>query len=79
MGRFEPVIEKPLPETAAELTLTGAVPVDDRTTVWVVAEFITTLPKEMLLALIVNVGTAAFNCRAKPIEALPEEAVIVAD
>jgi hypothetical protein len=73
------VIEKPVPETVAALTVTAAVPVDVRVTVCVVAELTTTLPKAMLVALILSVGTAAFNCSENPIEVPPVAAVIVAD
>lgn len=36
-GRLTGEAEKPLPETATEFTVTGAVPVEVRVTVWVVA------------------------------------------
>ena len=55
------VIEKPVPETVAALTVTAAVPLDVRVTVCVVAEFTITLPNAMLVALMLSVGTAAFS------------------
>jgi hypothetical protein len=36
---------KPVPETAAEFTVTGAVPDEVRTTDWTAVEFTATLPK----------------------------------
>jgi hypothetical protein len=41
--------------------------------------FTATLPNETLVALMLSVGTAAFNCREKPMEAPPALAVRVAD
>jgi len=73
------VMEKPVPETVAALTVTAAVPVDVRVIVWVVAEFTITLPNAMLVALMLSVGTAAFNCSENPIEVPPVAAVIVTD
>ena len=55
-GKLAPETEKPVPVAIAELTATGAVPVEDRTTDWLVAVFTATLPKATLAALIVNVG-----------------------
>ena len=43
---------------AAELTVTGAVPVEVSVNDWVVAVFIVTLPKLKVAALIVNCGLA---------------------
>jgi len=60
-GVVPPVMEKPVPETVAVLTVTAAVPLDVRVTVCVVAELMTTLPNAMLVALMLSVGTAAFN------------------
>ena len=39
--------------------------------------FTTTLPNVKLVALMLSVGTAAFNCRAKVLDTLPALAVIV--
>jgi hypothetical protein len=44
---------------AAELTVTGEVPVEVSVNDWVVAVFIVTLPKLRLAALIVNCGLGA--------------------
>jgi hypothetical protein len=55
-GRVPPTIVKPVPVIAAELTVTGDVPVDVSVNVWVVAEFTITLPKLRLPALTVNCG-----------------------
>ena len=41
------------------LTVTGAVPVEDRIIDWVAGEFTRTSPKEMLVALMLNVATPA--------------------
>jgi len=50
---------KPVPEIAAEFTVTGEVPVEVRTKVCVVGVFTVTLPKLRLAALRVNCGFAA--------------------
>jgi hypothetical protein len=59
------------------LMVTGAVPVDVNVTGSVVGVFTVTLPNAILAGLIVNVGTDAFNCRAKFLETLPALAVRV--
>jgi hypothetical protein len=56
---------KPDPVTVAALMVTAAVPVDERITVCVVAVFTVTLPKPMLPALTLRVGTDDPSCRAK--------------
>lgn len=56
-GKVAPETENPVPLTLAELTVTGAVPVDDSVTDCVAGEFIKTSPKEMLVALMLSVGT----------------------
>ena len=53
-GRLPPTIVKPAPVIAAELTVTGAVPVDVSVNDWVVAVFTVTLPKLRLAALTAN-------------------------
>jgi hypothetical protein len=58
-GKVIPETEKPVPDTVAELTLTGAVPADVRVTGCVAFELSTTLPKVTLPALMLNIGTAA--------------------
>lgn len=77
MGKVAPETEKPVPVTDAEFTVTAAVPTDDKVSVCVVGVFTTTLPNETLVALMLSVGTAAFNCSEKPIEAPPALAVSV--
>jgi hypothetical protein len=76
-GKLAAEIEKPVPVMVAELMVTGAVPVDVRVTDCVAEVFTCTLPKAMLVALILSVGTAAFNCRAKILATPPEVAVSV--
>jgi len=64
-GKVAPETVNPLPLTAAALTVTAAVPVEDRVRVCVVAVFTFTLPKDKLDELTLSVGTAAPSCRAK--------------
>src|SRR3984885_10030942 len=68
---------KPVPPSVAELMVTGAVPVEVNVTGSVDAVFTVTLPKARVVALTVNVGTAAFSCSAKLLETLPALAVRV--
>jgi hypothetical protein len=58
--------------------VTGAVPVELNVMDCVAGVFTATSPKEMLVALRVRVGTAAFNCSAKVVGVLPAVAVSVA-
>ena len=58
-GRLPPTMEKPVPVMAAELTVTGEVPVDVNVTDWVVDVFTVTLPKLRLAVLSVNCGLGA--------------------
>src|SRR5580692_10201295 len=76
-GKVAPDIVKPVPLNGAELMVTGAVPVEVNVTGSVDAVFTVTLPNARLAGLIVNVGTAAFNCRPKVRETPPEFAVKV--
>ena len=76
-GKVAPDIVKPVPDNVAELMVTGAVPVEVSVTGSVDGVFTVTLPKARLSGLIVNVGTAAFNCRAKVLETPPALAVKV--
>jgi hypothetical protein len=69
---------KPAPVKTAELTVTAIVPVEVKVTDCVAGEFTITLPKATEVALMLSVGTAAFNCRAKVFETLPALAVSVA-
>jgi hypothetical protein len=64
-GKVTPEAVKPVPVTVAALTVTGAMPVEDRVRDCVAGEFKTTLPKAMLVASILSVGTEAPSCRAK--------------
>jgi hypothetical protein len=58
-GRPSPGIEKPVPVSDAELTVTGMVPVDERITECVAAEPTETLPNDTLEALIPRIAVAA--------------------
>jgi hypothetical protein len=69
---------KPAPVNAALLIVTGAVPVDVKVTYCVAVAFITTLPNGTVVALIVKVGVAEFNCRTKLLETLLALAISVA-
>ncbi len=77
-GKVAPETVKPLPLTAAALTVTAAVPVEDRVRVCVVAVFTFTLPKDKLDELTLSVGTEAPNCKAKVLATLLALAVRVA-
>jgi hypothetical protein len=77
-GNVDPDIEKPAPISVAELTVTEAVPVEERVTDCEVAEFTATLPNARLVALMFSVGTEAFSCMANVWEILPAFAVKVA-
>ena len=68
---------KPVPPSVAELMVTGAVPVEVNVTGSVDAVFTVTLPNARLVGLTVNVGIAAFSCKAKLLETLPALAVRV--
>jgi hypothetical protein len=76
-GNVAPDIVNPVPVSVPELMVTGAVPVELNVTDCVEAVFTVTLPNATLVGLIVNVGVAAFNCRAKLLETLPAVAVSV--
>ena len=78
-GKLAPDRLKPVPVSVAELMVTGAAPVEVRVTDCVAALFSCTFPKATLVALMLSVGTAAFNCRPKVLETLPELAVRVTD
>jgi hypothetical protein len=76
-GKVAPDIVKPVPLNDSELMVTGAVPVEVNITGSADGVLTVTLPKARLSGLIVNVGTAAFNCRAKVLETPPALAVRV--
>jgi len=64
-GKALPEMVKSEPVTEAELTVTGPVPVDVNVIACVEGLFTTTLPNDTLVAFMLNVAVAAFNCRAK--------------
>jgi hypothetical protein len=68
---------KPVPATVAALTVTAAVPVEDRVNVCVVAVFTLTLPKDKLDELTLSVGAEAPSDRAKVLATLLALAVRV--
>jgi hypothetical protein len=70
---------KPVPVNVAEFMVTGAVPLEVSVTDSVDGVFSVTLPNATLAGLIVNVGTAAFSCRAKVFDTPPMLAVRVTD
>ena len=78
-GKVAPDIVNPAPVNVAELMVTGAVPLEASVTGNVVGVFTVTLPNAKLAGLMVNVGTAAFNCKAKVFDAPPVVAVRVTD
>jgi hypothetical protein len=59
MGRLAPEIEKPVPDSEAALTVTGTVPVEERTTGCETGEFTGTLPKATLEVLMPRICKAA--------------------
>jgi hypothetical protein len=65
IGKLAPEAANPAPEIVAALTVTGVVPVDDRVTVCAAAAPTSTLPKLMLLVLIVSSDVTAFSCKPK--------------
>jgi hypothetical protein len=76
-GNVAPEKVKPDPATAASLMITATVPVEDKVSVCVVAVFTLTLPKPMLPALTLRVGTPDPSCRAKIFDTLLALAVSV--
>ena len=77
-GKVAPETVKPVPATVAALTVTAAVPVEDRVNVCVAAVFTFTLPKDKLDEPTLRVGTEAPSDRAKVFDTLPALAVRVA-
>lgn len=77
-GRLTAEDEKPLPVTETALTMTAAVPLDVSVTVCVVELFTTTPPNEMLVALMLRAGVAAFSCSETFWDELPDVALTVA-
>ena len=77
-GNEAPDIVKPVPDSAAALMVTGAVPVDVNVSNFVEAMLTATLPKLMLVELALSAGTVAavaFNCSEKLLELLFADAV----
>ena len=77
-GRPWLVMAKPAPVRDAALTVTGIVPVDERTNGCVTAELTGTVPKARLLALIPRMGIAAPSSTANVCATPPTLAVNVA-
>jgi hypothetical protein len=61
-GKVAPETVKPAPVRVAALTVTGALPVEERVTVWIAAVFTAWLPKARLDALTLSVGVRGINC-----------------
>lgn len=70
-GNVGPDSVKPTPARTAELTVTGAVPIEDKIKVCVAGVFKATFPNPMLVALMLSVGTVTFNWRANVLETFP--------
>jgi hypothetical protein len=64
-GNVAPETVNPEPAMEAELTVTAAVPVDERVTVCAVAVFTGSLPKARLAVLALNVSTVAGGASVK--------------
>src|ERR1039458_114709 len=77
MGKGPPDMVKPVPLTAAALTVTAALPVDVRISDWVAGEFKFTSPKAIVVAFTLSVGPPALNCNAKVFATPPALAVRV--
>jgi hypothetical protein len=78
-GNVIPDEVKPAPEIAAEVTLTGPVPVDVNVSDCETVVFRATLPKFALEELIPRIDVPGFSWIAKPCVAVPELAVRVTD
>jgi len=76
-GKLDPERVNPVPVTAAALTVTAKVPVEDRVTDCVAGVFNETLPKDNVLELMLNVGTPAPSCNEKVFDVPPALAVNV--
>jgi len=77
-GRSPPEIAKPVPDSAAALTVTAAVPVEYRISDCVVSAPTFTLPKTRLDALRLSSGAEAPSCKPKVSVTPPTLAVNVA-
>lgn len=60
-GKLDPDTENPVPDTAADFTVTAAVPLDVKVTVCTASLFNATEPNEMLVALTVRVGVCCVD------------------
>jgi hypothetical protein len=69
-GKVAPETVKPAPATAIALTVTGALPVEERVRVCAVAVLTFTVPKVRLDGLTLNVGTAAPSCNGNVVATL---------
>jgi hypothetical protein len=69
---------KPVPDAVAELIVTAALPVDDKTTDCVAEVPTVTLPNATLFVLVFKIGPKALSCREKVFDAAPALAVSVA-
>ena len=79
VGKLIAGVEKPLPVTEIEFTVTADVPLDVSVTVCVVELFTTTLPNETLLVFTLSADVAALSCSETDFEVLPVAAVSEAD
>jgi hypothetical protein len=70
-GVVTPDTEKPVPVIVIALMVTGSAPLEVNVIVCVDGVFRFTSPKAMLVALMLNVATAAFNCNEKVLETVP--------
>jgi hypothetical protein len=70
-GKVPPVMVNPAPIAAAELTVTGMLPVEVSEMLWLAELFTATVPKKMLAALRVRPRVAAFNCTANVADTPP--------
>ena len=77
-GNVAPDIVKAGPLNAADVMMTGAVPVELKVSGCVTGVLIVALPNEMLLELVVSVGVDALSSSAKLLETPPPLAVTVA-
>ena len=76
-GKLVPERVKPVPVTVAALIVTDAAPVDPRVTDCATGVFNATLPNETVVALILRILEAGFNCSVKLLETVPAAAVSV--
>ena len=75
IGKLPPTMEKPVPATVAEETVTADVPADVSVTDSVIEDPTATVPKLKLVALSVSFGLVAAD--PVPLSVIPEEAPVV--